>query len=126
MPSAVLRTSSGTLCYTTNDLHYAVGNESFIRQLDIGDCIGKSFGDISTRSLFARNDKSSIMVSSRNMDNVLVLTCADTAPYDYYLSVLFCFVSRHVAGCHHQRHSDSISHRTESHLIGGLHEKDFD
>ena len=67
-PIAVLRTSTGCLCYTTNDLQGGVtGN--YLSQLDIGDCFGKSFGATSLNQLFTRSNDSELMLSSRNMDN---------------------------------------------------------
>lgn len=69
-PIAVLRTSCGSLCYTTSDLRSRM-ESNFISQLEIGDFMHKSFSKNSSDKFIKYDSNimnSGQMMSARHMD----------------------------------------------------------
>ena len=92
-PIAILRTSCGSLCFTTPDLRSRMEG-SFISQLEVGDFMGKSFEKISSEQLIKYDSKSNSknngqILSARHMDsNSVSYICVYVYIYIYISVVL--------------------------------------
>ena len=91
-PIPIIRTSCGSLCYTTVDLQATI-NGSYLLQTDIADSVGKSFGSTSLNSLFKRSSSADIL-SARHIDSVLVsgATSVWVSVCCFFLTLIFFFL----------------------------------